>query len=1079
MFNPNVWFWNSGITTWLDSVQSFWQSQDNQFKPSIPQQKKTISIDEIKNLVGNAPEWTDPKSILQELRNRGYELPYENEVKSKIEEQTQKKTEFEKTLKDRKQEVEQSWKQSFWSNSFKEVMAPTVFAWKTLLSAWQEVATAPSKLLAWWLELGAKWVDYAFGTNLEPWAEKFKSFVWESQKWSLESIWLNPEDVSTKVWQFTADTALSAAINPLTYAWAWIASKWGQFLYNSMIAWPTDMALYTLTSEGRLPTKNELNLSTLAWPLSAVWEKLAPLIKKWYNNTTDWTMGLLWIKKELPETEQKVIDQALSHTKPWQDKLFKAQNPSVNLLAKNRDINAIKEKAGIANQAIIDNHIQNGWILPKNTQERVDATLDTLKNVWKEVNDILVSKWESTSINMNNAADAVEWYLKKNPALKDQDTLTATKINQLIDNLRNAWEKDANYALNARQVFNWMAEYGKHEWVSDAYNNALKVATKSLRDELDNKLSTLPWEFSTLNKKYWALSETLDDVIKTNVVNLRKKWTPLEETYSRIEGIGDILNWLTWFISGKWDIGRTVWWVAKLAVWKALAKQKNPDYLVEKWFQELYNSISDNFKWLSLKDLPVEMQAKIKAHPEASWILQNITDKVKQAWNAIWETIAKNADNIPTQKRWAVWIWTPEEVLKNRELADSFNKVGTTENAVKENASRLSSKFIEDIKPFISKDTTRKEFVQNYLKRWWYKDAEINMIKSILNDMPDKFNKNEFYNKVKSEVLPLETKDVDKHANFNQLRSANKYPVDKAYTRIYEAPFNTKVWNVHFEWLTDKYFANSRFEDVWNNRYMIEVQSDLFQKKRYLNEDYEAGFADKLKNIIDQSYDLRQLKNKDLIISDKYKEMMDKWEYFSAMKLFHNENNMTEANQSLTNLLTNLDAIKYPSNNLNKAIEERLTNLSKEKERLNADYKKWKKYWTILENYKDNWQERIIKEEIKRAWEDGMQSLKIPTWDTLAKIEWFYNTFGEKAKFSKEANAVVDFYDKKVIPYVKKLRKDAQIVQDKHTWAEWIEIPIKKEDATRPILAYQHLLTWWWAAALWWMLLQWQDKEQF
>jgi len=74
------------------------------------------------------------------------------------------------------------------------------------------------------------------------------------------------------------------------------------------------------------------------------------------------------------------------------------------------------------------------------------------------------------------------------------------------------------------------------------YNSILKDIGKTIRaTENDIIQQYTGTKFGKLMLEYKALAETYPDIIKTNIKNMRQKGASLEESFSRISGIGDIL----------------------------------------------------------------------------------------------------------------------------------------------------------------------------------------------------------------------------------------------------------------------------------------------------------------------------------------------------------------------------------------------------------------------------------------------------------------------------------------------------------------------------------------------------------
>lgn len=77
--------------------------------------------------------------------------------------------------------------------------------------------------------------------------------------------------------------------------------------------------------------------------------------------------------------------------------------------------------------------------------------------------------------------------------------------------------------------------------MGDVYKNGLKELTHAI-GEIENKtLSSVPDEFSDLKKEFGALKATYEDVFKADMKNQRAKGIGLVESYSKIEGLTEML----------------------------------------------------------------------------------------------------------------------------------------------------------------------------------------------------------------------------------------------------------------------------------------------------------------------------------------------------------------------------------------------------------------------------------------------------------------------------------------------------------------------------------------------------------
>ena len=153
---------------------------------------------------------------------------------------------------------------------------------------------------------------------------------------------------------------------------------------------------------------------------------------------------------------------------------------------------------------------------------------------------------------------------------------------------------------------------------------------------------------------------------------------------------------------------------------------------------------------------------------------------------------------------------------------------------------------------------------------------------------------------------------------------------------IYESPIKTSAGDTHFGGdLYPNYFGHTRIEDMADNktRRVIEVQSDLYQKGRL-----ESEFAG------NDTVDLRKLG-----LEDEYGDLLS------------NAKNLTEKQKA------------------------RADEIDKIRKAYRAEQNKGK---MKLEQYNDRTAHfRMIREEIKKAAQDGKTKLQFPTGETAMKIE--------------------------------------------------------------------------------------------
>lgn len=286
--------------------------------------------------------------------------------------------------------------------------------------------------------------------------------------------------------------------------------------------------------------------------------------------------------------------------------------------------------------------------------------------------------------------------------------------------------------------------------------------------------------------------------------------------------------------------------------------------------------------------------------------------------------------------------------------------------------SELTTKLLKDIdgKAFVS-----KQYLLDATNRPELKQVEKDLIRDLLETEGDKIDVPAFTQKVEAELLPLKVKvhggDMTKKNDRISTRYENislpnelKGNVKNYGEHIYESPIKTSVANVHFPESTDGYFGHTRVEDMapeWvvgntsfqesevvakkfgdaklqpKTRRVIEVQSDLYQKGRLENEvkaDYNAATA--------------------LTKADRDERI------------------------ALAGKMSSLDLNSVEYKEMKKRFDS-LTSAARKKKA--SDISKLQQYNNPTAHF------RMVREEIKRAADDGVEKLQFPTGETGMKIE--------------------------------------------------------------------------------------------
>lgn len=243
----------------------------------------------------------------------------------------------------------------------------------------------------------------------------------------------------------------------------------------------------------------------------------------------------------------------------------------------------------------------------------------------------------------------------------------------------------------------------------------------------------------------------------------------------------------------------------------------------------------------------------------------------------------------------------------------------------------ITTKVLSELR---DKTKVDKQFIQDQAKRPGIKQSERELLQSVLEEYDEaKIPAEQFANDVKARLLPLDRKRLDapRYENVN-LPDEVREPIQRYDEIVYESPIKTRAGDVHFRDDTQNYFAHVRTQDMAdkNVREVLEIQSDLMQRGR----------------LADEAEDVNQMRR--------------------ALK-------NAEANSQ----------IYQPGSVSYNAEIERIDYIKKKI----ADVMSGIDRTTPLKPYRNNWHERIVREEVKRAAEEGIEKLRFPTGETAMEIE--------------------------------------------------------------------------------------------
>lgn len=286
----------------------------------------------------------------------------------------------------------------------------------------------------------------------------------------------------------------------------------------------------------------------------------------------------------------------------------------------------------------------------------------------------------------------------------------------------------------------------------------------------------------------------------------------------------------------------------------------------------------------------------------------------------------------------------------------------------------LSTKILEDLQ---GREIVSKQYILDATNRGEIKQQERDIIRKALEDEGDKVNVADFTKKVRAELLPLKitrSNDEYEHVSLKEGRGN----VKDYGENVYESPYATLASGGHYP-KHENYFGHTRYEDMGDNttRRIIEVQSDLAQKggiESLESEDTRAVIKGSIRNKEDKlSSELYSLNRKIQKIREDIMSALRAKDESTAQKLSDEAKPFLEQKKSLTKELQDLK----------ESVSEKGLN-------------KLKQYSNPTAHF------RLVREEIKKAAEDGKTKIQFPTGETAMKIEGLGSTsrfvFGDESQ---------------------------------------------------------------------------------
>ena len=336
----------------------------------------------------------------------------------------------------------------------------------------------------------------------------------------------------------------------------------------------------------------------------------------------------------------------------------------------------------------------------------------------------------------------------------------------------------------------------------------------------------------------------------------------------------------------------------------------------------------------------------------------------------------KQTDDVPSPAKTESEAVVPEENAVTKRLGNQrgfvANPLARTDvpksgyAPVFENFPELSTKVLKELE---GKSTVSRQFISDLTNKPTLKQPERDLVRAVLDEFDgDKIPVQEFADKVKARLLPLTKEGAEETFDFagQSTGRGGRYEdialppemrgnVADYAENIYQSPIRNSAGDVHFGGEGfDNYFAHTRIEDMADGqtRRVIEAQSDLFQKGRleaepeFAIQKLVSAFSDADKKLLTQ------------IAQENKAKAGSARDFFDAIP---------------DNIIKRIREAGASDSDLLIAAERGFEVVGDEALR--------------LQPYRNTWWERIVREEVRSAAQDGKTKLQFPTGETAMKIE--------------------------------------------------------------------------------------------
>lgn len=542
-----------------------------------------------------------------------------------------------------------------------------------------------------WAANAIGWVAKQFWADEQKTDELVQSYKdYLDNEMSSKDIWADQESLTYSISKWVWDVTQVLAWEWLIKAWVQSTVKWWQLL-NSLknaptwqkmaawwLEWIWDMTLYSIISESRLPTKEELALwwwigTVIPWAW-AVYKAAKPIIKKWTQKVAaKLELSGMLNPAKLNAIKNQLVEEWADLASAWLkggtaedvgtwmiERWFKGDKPTIindlweyaqkshklkrEVLGASETLHNV-DSAKKSLKAIYDTISDVPWL--ENKVKRVEELMAKEQHTLSELDEIKSILDDTVSI-YTNAGDAKAWAVKK-----WLDAVRKDLRKYIEDAASKEWLGNIKMLNNETQVAKWLQDAISRKDSADAARELLSVFDKgTIGWALAWGTAWWPFDNDSVTWKIW------------NIIVWALAWKYLFSTKTKTQ-LASLLNKLSG--GSKKELERLIAW----------------DLSLKKLSNKTQKELGNVFEELKLTETkPTEMteaeyQALLKKYSNSDLPALEFKEWVDDAWKNILAWDSEKIIATPEWvniREWQIWELPSKNVnypLKQSELNTS------------------------------------------------------------------------------------------------------------------------------------------------------------------------------------------------------------------------------------------------------------------------------------------------------------------------------------------------------------------------------------------------------------------------